>query len=199
MKKKLEELENILNFPGLTFGIPHAIKIIETLGSEQFLSRKSICELTFVGNGAIRTLLSKLEKLEIIKTTPLGTTLTENGINFSKYILNSIPYGKFIDKKIFPREKNFLIIIRGCNNFKNGIEQRDYAIKYGAKNVLSLYYNNGKFFTKRNSDELENFMSFKKFILKNFSLKNDDVLLITSSDDEFNAELSAKYAAIKSL
>lgn len=80
---------------------------------------------------------------------------------------------------------------------KTGIEQRDYAILYGSSGCTTMIYKNEKLIFP--GTEMECFpkdTKTRKFIIENLCPEEEDVIIISSSDDPFVAEISAKNSAL---
>ena len=83
---------------------------------------------------------------------------------------------------------------------KTGLEQRDYAVLYGASGCITIIYKNKKLVFPGN--ERECFIKDKKtgnFILEKLEPDEGDVIIISSSNDPFVAEISAKNSALWTL
>ena len=86
-----------------------------------------------------------MEKL--ILTTQKGTMMTERGEKIfeemSQYICSETQVPKSLESVA---EYNHAILLRNLKfAIKQGVEQRDAAIKVGQKEPTTLLYNNGKF------------------------------------------------------
>ena len=80
---------------------------------------------------------------------------------------------------------------------KTGLEQRDYAILYGSSGCTTMIYKNKKIVFPGN--ERECFLKDSKtrnYIIENLCPEEEDVIIISSSDDPFVAEISAKNSAL---
>ncbi len=94
----------------------------------KIISRKNLAEKVGVGEGSIRTKLSKLKKNKIIKITQVGVSLTEKGKKFlDKHKIKIAP----IDAKdIAVGKYTVAVFIKNkAHKIRYGIEQRDEAIK----------------------------------------------------------------------
>lgn len=92
------------------------------------------------------------------------------------------------------REKyNHAILLRNyASVVGNGMEQRDYSILYGAKGATTLSFENGRFvFPGETDDCLSDDPKTKNDLLENLKPKENDLVIIASSDDPFVAEISA--------
>jgi hypothetical protein len=83
----------------------------------------------------------------------------------------------------------------------SGIEQRDIAIKMGAKGATTLKYENEKFFTVNTDyDALKNEPLIIKLLVNKLNPLNDDIVIIGGDDSSYiKAELATKLAALYTL
>jgi hypothetical protein len=80
------------------------------------------------------------------------------------------------------------------------MQQRDYAILYGASGATTLAYTKKKFvFLGESVDCLRDEPEIKKMLVENLHPKNNDIVIISSSDDPFIAEISAINSALWTL
>ena len=77
------------------------------------------------------------------------------------------------------------------------MQQRDYAILYGASDSLTLNHDKNEFFFIGDKMKcFDNESETKKDLIDKVNPNNGDVIIITSSDDKFVAEISAINTAI---
>ncbi|MDX1441703.1 MAG: DUF4443 domain-containing protein [Nitrosopumilaceae archaeon] len=186
----------------MTFSIPHVFKALQLLNEEKFVSRSKFCNELHLGEGAIKTLILHLKDSKMIETTKSGTFLTTKGKKFSESLIQVIrgecPLG---NSKIFPEKNNHAIILKNFSKaIKTGLEQRDYAILYGASGCITLLYKNNQFVFP--GDEKAVFGEddkVRKKIMKNLTPNEGDVIIISSATEPFVAEVSAKNSALWTL
>jgi hypothetical protein len=83
---------------------------------------------------------------------------------------------------------------------KTGLEQRDYAMLYGSSGCMTLLYKNDQFvFPDEDRDCLEDDLNTRTKLYENLNPEEGDVIIISSSDDPFVAEVSAKNSALWTL
>ena len=106
------------------------------------MSRSTLCKQLHIGEGAVKTLILHLKAQKIVDSTRSGTYLTEKGKKFSKSIIDVVPHECKVRKsKIFSGKYNHAILIKNYSRvIKTGLEQRDFAILYGASIALTLVY-----------------------------------------------------------
>ena len=155
-----------------------------------------------LGEGAVKTLILHLKEAGMINSTKSGTFLTPKGLKITNQIQNIIPKECKIKKcNTVKGRHNYAIILKKYSNaIKTGLEQRDYAILYGSSECITLVYKNKKLVFP--GDEKECFIKdvkIRKSVLENLSPEEGDVIIISSSDDPFVAEISAKNSALWTL
>ncbi len=104
----------------------------------------------------------------------------------------SISIGKF----------NHAILLKQLKcEISSEIEQRDIAIKNGAKGAITLTFENGQFLTANtNYDSLQNESSIKKLLVNNLDPVDNDIIIIGSDDSNYTiSELVAKAAVLYTL
>ena len=206
MKQNVRTLQDIVSRKGsskvLTFSIPHVFKALQLLSSEKYVSRSTFCKELHLGEGSVKTLILHLKDAGMIKTTKSGTYLSKKGIRLIGSFLEFIPRECQIKKcKMTPSKFNHVILLRNYSNkIKSGLEQRDYAILYGATGVITLLFRNGKFvFPSDEKVALVNDNQNKNKLDESLKPKNGDVIIIASANDPFVAEISAKNSALWTL
>ncbi len=186
----------------LTFSIPHVFKALQLLSKEKFVSRATFGKEIHLGEGAVKTLISHLKEAKIIETTKSGSFLTEKGKKISKQIHDVIQNECKIKKcGVVTGKNNHAIILKNYDfSINSGLEQRDYAILYGSSGCTTILFKENRFvFPGDSKDCFREDEKTKKYILKNWAPEEGDVIIISSSDDPFVAEISAKNSALWTL
>lgn len=206
MKEKIQTLQNIVSRKGstkiLSFSIPHVFKALQLLYREPYVSRMRFEKEIHIGAGAVKTLISHLKQEEIVESTRSGTFLTKKGQEFTKKILNVLPRECTLPKSsAFLGKYNHAILIKNYSTrIKSGIEQRDYAIMYGANGCTTMvFHKNRCAFPGDEKNCLINNKDIEKIILEKLCPENGDVILVTSASNLFVAEISAKNSALWTL
>lgn len=186
----------------LTFSIPHVFKALQLLTKERFVSRATFGREIHLGEGAVKTLILHLKEAGMADSTKSGTFLTEKGHRLANQIQNTIPKECRIKKSRFMQGKyNHAILLKNYSKIvKTGLEQRDYAILYGSSGCTTLTCKNKKLVFP--GDEKECFIKDRKtedYLLENLCPNEGDVIIISSSEDPFVAEISAKNSALWTL
>jgi len=206
MQNEIKKLLNIVTRKGtnkvLSFSIPHVFKALQLLSKQKYVSRKLFCDELHIGEGAVRTLISHLKQDGFVDVIKAGTFLTPKGKILSKKFLDIIPAQCKIDSCNIAREKyNHVMLLKNYSKIIcNGMDQRDFAIMYGAKSATTLLFENGKFvFPNETEDALKKDVKVKKLLLEKLRPQEKDIIIIASSDDVIVSEISAINAMLGTL
>ncbi|NND85802.1 MAG: DUF4443 domain-containing protein [Nitrosopumilus sp.] len=206
MKKNIQILQNIVSRKGsskvLSFSIPHVFKALQLLLKEDFVSRATFSKEIQMGEGAVKTLISHLKETNIIESNKSGSFLTYKGKKIANQFQKTIPKECSVKQcKLIPGKNNHAILLKNYGpSIKSGLEQRDYAIMYGALGCITILYNGSQFiFPGEEKDCFANDQKTRNDLLKKLQPEKGDVVIVTSSNDSFIAEISAKNSALWTL
>jgi len=92
---------------------------------------------------------------------------------------------------------NFAILAKNCGDkIKSGIEQRDAAVKTGAKGAMAIIFKDGRFtIPSVSSDVTKDFPKLAKQLIKVFKPGENDVVIVGGADAQHLAEYGAMAAA----
>ena len=204
MHQQIKLLQKIVTRKGtskaLTFSAPHVLKSIFYLSTQRYVSRASFCQELKIGEGAVRTLISHLKEYGLVDSIKAGTFLTNKGKKFAEQFRKAIPSQMFLRKCCLTIGKyNCAVLLKGTyiDDIGNGIQQRDYAILYGANDSITLIYRKEEFVFSGDKvvcfpDEPE----IKNSLVRSLDPEEKDIVIITSSDERFVAEISAINTAL---
>ncbi|MFY9301014.1 MAG: DUF4443 domain-containing protein [Candidatus Nitrosotenuis sp.] len=205
-RKQIQILQNIVSRKGsakvLTFSVPHVFKALQMLHKDQFVSRASFCKSLHMGEGAVKTMISHLREESMVDSTKSGTFLTSKGSNFIKNLTAVISAESEIKKcQIAQGKFNYAMILKKyATATKSGVEQRDYAILYGATGATTLVCREGRFvFPNENIDCLADDETTRRTLLTKLQPENGDLIIIASAMEPFVAEIAAKNSALWTL
>ena len=187
----------------LSFNPAHVFKTLQLLKRDGHVSRLLLINELGLGEGSIKTLIKHLKMEKLIITTQKGTAMTEWGEKIfeemSQYICCETQVPK---SSISIAEYNHAILLRNMKfAIKQGVEQRDAAIKMGAKGATTLLFNNGKFLIPGSRfNALKGEKAIEKLLKDNLKPEENDIIVIGSDDNEYiTAELASKSAALQTL
>ncbi len=175
----------------------HLWKTLDCLDNKNAIGRKKLAEQLKLGEGSTRTIISIMQEQGIIAIGKSGIILTSKGIEYKKKthmdVVQNIQFGDMTigDKDVAVRIPKMAHIV------KYGCEERDTAIKSGARGATTLVYIGGKLIfpgTDYAADE-----ETTKKIKTSFNLKNDDVIVIGTGSTVEAAEIGAVTVGINLL
>jgi hypothetical protein len=172
------------------------------LSTEKFVSRAAFGKEIHLGEGAVKTLILHLKEAGMADTTKSGTFLTQKGQKFFKQFSKVLPNECTLKKSsAMPGKFNHAVLLKKyADSIKTGLEQRDFAILYGSSGCTTILYKNNRFvFPGDERDCFKNEPDTKKTLLEQTCPEEGDAIIISSSDDPFVAEISAKNSALWTL
>jgi len=207
MHQQIKTLQKVVRRKGtskaLTFSMPHVLKSIIHLSNQKYVSRANFCQELQMGEGAVRTLISHLKEYELVDSIKSGTFLTSKGKKFADKFCSIMPSQTFLKKCCLTNGKhNCAILLKGkhIDDIGNGMQQRDFAILYGASDSLTLIFSEGEFvFSGDHMRCFEDELKIRDNLIESLEPENGDIIIITSSDDKFVAEISAFNTVIGTL
>lgn len=155
-----------------------------------------------MGEGAVKTLILHLKEAKIVESNRSGSFLTGKGEKIAKQFQKTIPKEcKIKQCQLIPGKNNHAILLKNyALSIKSGLEQRDYAILYGATGCITILYNGDWFiFPGEEKDCFIDDEKTKNYLLDNLQPEDGDVIIVSSSNDPFIAEISAKNSALWTL
>ncbi|MDQ3837489.1 MAG: hypothetical protein M3270_11255 [Thermoproteota archaeon] len=157
-----------------------------------------------LGEGAVKTLVKHMKMDGLISTSNGGTKMTPKGTEICYQLTSSIPSETSLPKcSVALGEFNHAVLLKKLSYVvKSGIEQRDSAIKMNGTGATTLLYIEKKLVmpTHLHRDSLREEPAIRKLLIEKLKPKQDDVIIIGSSDyNSITAELAAKNAALGTL
>jgi predicted transcriptional regulator len=198
IKKFLEEVAGEkAPGPTPTFSVLHITRAIE-LVAERPIGRGKLAEKLKVGQGAVRTIIHRLKRAGLLSTSKMGCMLTDKGLKLYEE-WRKIFGGKveIRGNELLPVNCNFAMLAKNCGQkIKSGMEQRDAAVKMGAKGAVVMVFKNGRFTIPSASDDASrDFPNLTKQLAKVLKPEENDVVIIGGADSLDVAEYGAMAAA----
>ncbi len=141
--------------PSISFSLVDGVRALLELGANE-IGRERLAKTLGIGNGAVRTLIKRLERMGLIERGRSGCRLTKEGQSVFSELSARIKIGENNGGPLSTDRYTETILIRGgAIAIKNGLEQRDVAIKEGATGATSLIFKSGKFVIPGGSSDCE--------------------------------------------
>ncbi|HVB12810.1 MAG TPA: DUF4443 domain-containing protein [Nitrososphaerales archaeon] len=207
LKKQIQAvLASDYRGPKAAYGEVDILKSLFAIGkSKTNLGRTRLGQLTGLGQGEVRTLISRLKNSGLIVVDAKGASLTEKGKREFVGITKSLPYSSQVEARTIGLGKYAWSIVVRDNQTKirSGIEQRDGSIRVGAGGALTVIYSSGKFMVPsvdKNSanTDCEALGPTEPWttIRSEGKPKNGDVVIVSWADSLLQAEAGALAAAL---
>jgi predicted transcriptional regulator len=186
--------------PSTTFTVFHIFYALELMAKET-LGRNKLAKKLNVGDGAVRTIISRLRNAGLIETSKEGCSLTKKGLEIWRQFEQVFPKRVEIQKsELSESEFNFAFLVKNSGQkVRSGIDQRDAAIIAGARKALVSVFKNGHLHIESVSDRIEkDYPKAASQILKQLAPEDNDVIIIAGADSALRAKRGA-FAASWSL
>jgi predicted transcriptional regulator len=183
--------------PSTTFSMFHIFYALELM-AEKPIGRTKLAEKLGVGEGAIRTIISRLKDAGLIVTSKEGCNLTDKGLSVWKNFAEVFPKRVKIEKTpLTTSEYNYAFLVKNRGHkVKSGIDQRDAAIMGGARRAVVIVSKHGHLVIESVSNSIEkDFPEAANKILKDLKPEDNDVIIIAGADDPIKAKRGAFAAS----
>ena len=183
--------------PSTTFSMFHIFYALELMAKKPIGRNKLAAKLN-VGEGAIRTIISRLKDAGLIVTSKEGCSLTEKGLSVWRNFVEVFPKRVEIEKTALTTSRyNYAFLVKNkAHKIKSGIDQRDAAIMGGARRALVIVFKDGHLMIESVSDSLEDtFPKTAAAILTNLEPEENDVVIIAGAADPLKAKRGAFAAS----
>jgi predicted transcriptional regulator len=182
--------------PSPSFSVFHLLRALELVGEES-IGRSKLADQLDVGEGVARTLIGRLKDAGLILISKTGCSLTDKGVRLWKQYGATMRKVEIQKNELAPGEHNFAVLVRNRGHkVKSGMEQRDAAVMAGAIGATTvLFKKNRLIFPSTYSAVVKDFPKASTQILGLLKLKDNDAVVIASSDSPRKAEYGALAAA----
>ncbi len=172
--------------PSISFSLVDGVRAILELGVDG-IGRERLAKNLGIGNGAVRTLIKRLDRMDLIERGKGGCRLTKKGQGVFRALNARIKIGEINGGPLSTDRFTETILIRGgAVAVKIGLEQRDAAIREGATGATTLIYKSGKFVIPGGSRDCE--QDFPNFLWDKlrYGLKplDGDLIIICSGSSK---------------
>ena len=184
-----------------SFTEAHVLKALEIVSSEPRIGRKSLGEALGLNEGVARTLLRHIKEANLIEVTKKGIKLSEQGTHTLAALQTFISGGIEVPRSALTiGAENYAVLIKGVKRFiRNGVEQRDAALKAGAMGATTLVFNGEKLTLPGMQEPPPKMEEVINLLLSRLKPMDGDVIIIGTASDILLAEMGAKTAALELL
>lgn len=158
------------------------------------IGRKQLADELHLGEGTVRTILSRLQDLGLIEISRPGVSLSSSGHEYLNAVTGVLMWKPLQETEITVDEINWAVLVRGVSSrVRLGVEQRDQALIHGATGATTLLYQQEAWVLPGIDEEVED-QILKS--LSEFDPDENDVAVIGTSSNGFTATLGALAAAL---
>jgi predicted transcriptional regulator len=183
--------------PSPAFSVFHVLRAIELI-AEKPVGRSRLAQELRVGEGTMRTIISRLKDADLVKTSKLGCILTDKGLKlvdeYNRIFRKKVEIG---ENELTLANRTFAILIKNRGHrVKSGMRQRDAAIVAGARGTTTIILKEKHLVIPYVSDDVaEDFPKAAHQIVRLLQPEENDVIVIVSGDSSEKAEYGALAAA----
>lgn len=181
--------------PPLKFSVLHMLLALELI-AEKPIGRNKLAQKLNVGEGAVRTILGRLEDAGLIVISKAGCSLTKEGTSLWKEYSSVVKKVKIGKSELSNAEHNFAVLVRDQGHkLKSGMDQRDAAVMVGAKNATTMVFKDGKLIIPSVTNDV--FKDFPRAAnqLRILHPTEMNVIIIVGADSSEKAEYGALAVA----
>ncbi len=186
--------------PSTSFTIFHIFYALELL-SQTSLGRNKLAEKLNVGDGAVRTIISRLVDSGLVETSKEGCNLTEKGLEIWGQFEEVFPKRIEIPKsELTGSEFNFAFLVKNSGQkVVSVIDKRYAAIIAGARKALVMVDRGNHLSIKSVSDCIEQqYPKAANLLIEKLKPQDNDVIIVAGADSLLKAKRGA-FAASWSL
>jgi len=179
----------------------HVCRTLLIIGDAGPIGRIELSRKLGLGEGVARTIIRHMLKAKVLTTVTEGCILTPNGSALYRSLRAKLSGAHPINARqlALDRASVAVLVKGGAKLVKRGVEQRDAAVRAGAKGACTLIFRNGKLFMPMGQEEewaLGSNEELFQEINQLFTPEEDDVVTIASAPNHQVAEHCAIAAAL---
>ncbi len=183
--------------PSMTFGSSQIFFALELIATKP-IGRNQLAKKLEMGEGSIRTLITRLKSSNLVEISRNGCRLTNKGRVIWEKFVQLFPKRAEIGKTELTNTKEnyaFLAKNRG-HKVKSGIEQRDAAIVAGALGAVVVVLKEGRLTIESISRRLERqYPEAARQIQEIFEPKDNDCVVLVGAESLSKAKQAAFAAS----
>jgi DNA-binding MarR family transcriptional regulator len=191
LKKFIQEIaEKKAPGPSTSFTVFHVFYALELMAQKP-IGRNKLAKKLDVGDGAVRTIISRLRDAGLVETSKEGCSLTKKGLEIWGQFEQVFPKRVEIPKNELNRsEFNFAFLVKNSGQkVRSGIDQRDAAIIAGARKALVIVFRDGHLRIESVSNSVEkDYPTAANQILKELTPEDNDAIVIACADSALKAK-----------
>ncbi len=186
--------------PSPGFSSSHAVLAFLTIGGAKAIGRQALAERSGLGEGSIRTVLKKLRNEKFVVVDATGCRLTESGLRLYESMLRKIvPPVAVAGSPLTVGASQVAVLVRSsANAVGSGIDQRDSAIRVGARGATTYVIKHNRFAVPGGSQDCEKDFPGEVWssLREQLKPKDGDAVIVCGAEDQTTSKLGALSAAL---
>lgn len=184
--------------PTPSFTEHHLIRALNLIGERGRIGRGTLSSQLGLGEGSTRTIIEHLKEANLAFVSREGCQLTEKGKRTFREIKARIKEVKEIDQTGYELGKyNVAVLVKGvADRVRLGIEQRDAAVKAGARGAITMVYREGLLYIPPSEEVRGEWIEPARKLVDLFKPENLDVIILCGADSKNDAENAVIAAAL---
>jgi hypothetical protein len=194
-----EVLSSEYKGPRAVFSELHVLRAILALGERGAVGRGKLGSLVGLGQGEVRTLIKRMKEKELIVIEPEGCKLSRKGEREFQNLKEKMPWSSIVKaKSLGIGDRCSAVLVRGAlRGVKKGIEQRDAAVRVGARGAFTAVFSRGRFTLPGEGEDCEKGGPRDLWsAARSAGPTEGDVLIVAGADSDETAELGTLAAAL---
>lgn len=204
MKPIMEEIQTLAAVskagPAPGFEYPQLCAALLLVGDEKTVGRTQLSKKLNLGEGTVRTIIRHLSRGRVVKSTKQGCTLTPRGKTIYRRLRAKLSKVHVVDARTLALDtESMAVLVKAASRkVRQGLEQRDTAVRAGATGACTVLMKKGKFVMPMGMDEWR--MDLQDPLVKELTItfepEDEDVIIITSAPQPDVAEYAAIAAGL---
>jgi len=186
--------------PSPAFAYPHVACALLHIGDDKSVGRTQLSKALGLGEGTTRTIIRHLTLAKLVKPSKEGCTLTPKGELLYKRLRSRLSKTAVVNARQLSLDNasTAVLVKRSASKLKQGIEQRDAAVRSGATGACTILMKHGRLVMPQVSNEwkLDLHDPLAQELVNAFRPQNEDVIIIASATEKSTADYAAVAAGL---
>jgi hypothetical protein len=184
--------------PRPEFSLPNIVKTIMTVGKTRGVGRLSLSKEVGVGEGAMRTIIERLKRRELITVTAKGCDLTRKGLEiYGDLEAKLIEIADVEGTELGMGEKYSALLLRGVLlKYQPLWNYRDVAVRFGATGAILMFSADNRLTIPSVTDNADTYAPKLVKDLRKMRIEKSDTVIVCGADNYRKAEEAVIAVAI---
>lgn len=186
--------------PSPAFAYPQVACALLLIGDEKFVGRTLLSKTLGLGEGTTRTIIRRLTLAKLVKPSKQGCTLTPKGLLLYERLRSRLSKTVVVNARQLSLDSasTAVLVKKSAYKVKQGIEQRDTAVRSGATGACTILVKRGRLVMPQVSDDwkLDLDDPLAQELVNAFQPQHEDVIIIASANDKSVADYAAIAAGL---